>query len=41
VITYLPASRFWPMQWTETVVFLVLALGCAAVALWSITVREA
>ena len=30
VITYQPASRFWPLQSYETAVFLVLAVALAA-----------
>ena len=29
VITYQPASRYWPFQWTETAIYLVLALALA------------
>jgi hypothetical protein len=28
-ITYQPASRYWPFQWAETALYLVLALGLA------------
>jgi hypothetical protein len=28
-ITYQPASRYWPFQWTETAIYLVLALALA------------
>ena len=33
-ITYQPASRYWPLQWIETGIFLVLALALAAVCFW-------
>ena len=29
VITYQPASRYWPFQWTETAIYLALALALA------------
>jgi ABC-2 family transporter protein len=28
-VTYQPASRYWPFQWTETAIYLALALGLA------------
>jgi hypothetical protein len=28
-ISYVPTSRYWPLQWTETGIFLVLAVGLA------------
>ena len=28
-ITYQPASRYWPFQWTETAIYLALALALA------------
>jgi ABC-2 family transporter protein len=28
-VTYQPASRYWPFQWTETVIYLALALALA------------
>ena len=28
-VTYQPASRYWPFQWTETALYLALALGLA------------
>jgi hypothetical protein len=33
-ITYEPASRYWPLQWTETGIFLALALGLAGFCFW-------
>lgn len=35
-VTYQPASRFWPIQWIETGLYLALALGLAAFSLWRI-----
>ena len=34
IATYQPASRFWPLQWTETAIFLALSGLLAAAALW-------
>jgi hypothetical protein len=28
-VTYQPASRYWPFQWTETGIYLALALALA------------
>lgn len=39
-ITYLPASRFWPVQGVESGIFLVLALALAIITYWSVTTRE-
>jgi hypothetical protein len=40
VITYQPAGRFWALQWTETGVFLAVALVLAGFCLWSIRRRR-
>jgi hypothetical protein len=40
-ITYLPPSRFWPVQGVESGIFLVLALALAIFTYWSVTSREA
>jgi hypothetical protein len=40
-ITYQPASRYWPFQWAETGVFVVLALALAAFSAWWIRRRLA
>ena len=34
VITYQPASRYWPLQWIETGIFMVLALALAWLCFW-------
>jgi ABC-2 family transporter protein len=34
VITYQPASRYWPLQWIETGIFLALALALAGFCFW-------
>jgi ABC-type transport system involved in multi-copper enzyme maturation permease subunit len=33
-VTYQPASRYWPLQWTETGIYLVLSLALAATSYW-------
>jgi hypothetical protein len=35
-ISYQPSSRFWPLQWAETVSYLTLTLLVAGLALWRI-----
>jgi hypothetical protein len=34
VLSYQPASHYWPLQWTESGIFVVLALLLAGVAMW-------
>ena len=36
VVDYLPASSFWPLQWTEAGLLLVLAVGLGGLATWRI-----
>jgi hypothetical protein len=33
-ITYQPASRYWPLQWIETAIYLALALALAGICFW-------
>jgi hypothetical protein len=33
-VTYQPASRFWPLQWIETGIYLVLAAGLGWICVW-------
>jgi hypothetical protein len=33
-VTYQPASRYWPLQWYETGIYLALALALAGLCLW-------
>jgi hypothetical protein len=40
-LTYLPASRFWPVQGAESGIFLVLTLALAVLTYWLVTTREA
>jgi hypothetical protein len=38
-VSYQPASRFWPLQWYETGLYAVLALGLAGFCFWRIRHR--
>jgi hypothetical protein len=40
-VTYQPASRFWPLQWAETGIYLVLAAGLGWLCVWRIRSRRA
>jgi hypothetical protein len=40
VLTYQPASRYWPLQWEETAIFVVLALALAGLCFWQIRQRR-
>jgi hypothetical protein len=39
-ITYLPTSRYWPLQWIEAGIFLVLALALAGFCFWRLDRRR-
>ncbi len=39
-VTYQPASRFWPLQWIETGIYLVLAAGLGCVCAWQVRRRR-
>jgi hypothetical protein len=39
-ITYQPASRYWPLQWLETGIFLALALVLAGCCFWRLGRRR-
>jgi hypothetical protein len=39
-ITYEPASRYWPLQWIETGIFLALALTLAGFSFWRLGRRR-
>jgi hypothetical protein len=39
-VSYQPASRFWPLQWTETGVYLVLAAGLGWACVWQVRRRR-
>ncbi len=34
VVTYQPASRYWPLQWYELAIFLTSTVILAGVCLW-------
>jgi ABC-type transport system involved in multi-copper enzyme maturation permease subunit len=36
VVDYLPAGSFWPLQWVETALLLVIAAGLGGVATWRV-----
>jgi hypothetical protein len=37
--TYQPTSRYWPLQWTETAIYLTLALALAGFCFWRLSRR--
>jgi hypothetical protein len=39
-VTYQPASRYWPLQWYETGIYLALAVALAGLCLWWIRPRR-
>jgi hypothetical protein len=39
VVTYQPASRYWPLQWYETAIFAALALLLAGFCVWLVRRR--
>jgi hypothetical protein len=39
VITYQPASRYWPLQWSEAAIFLGLAVALGAACVWLVRRR--
>jgi ABC-2 family transporter protein len=38
-VTYQPTSRYWAFQWTETAIFLALALALAGLCFWRLSRR--
>jgi ABC-2 family transporter protein len=40
-ITYQPASRFWPLQWTETAMYLAASAGLGGICIWRIRRKRA
>jgi hypothetical protein len=36
VVTYQPLSRYWPLQWCETLMFLGLAVALAGLCFWRV-----
>jgi hypothetical protein len=41
LLTYQPAGRYWPFQWYELAIFIVLALLLAGSCLWWVRHRLA
>jgi ABC-2 family transporter protein len=41
VVTYQPASRFWPLQWAETAIYLAASAGLGGICIWRIRRRRA
>jgi hypothetical protein len=39
VVTYQPLSRYWPLQWDETLIFTGLAIVLAGVCFWQVRRR--
>jgi hypothetical protein len=39
-ITYEPASRYWPLQWIETGIFLALTVALAGFCFWRLGRRR-
>jgi hypothetical protein len=39
VVTYQPLSRYWPLQWDETLIFTALAIVLAGVCFWQVRRR--
>jgi hypothetical protein len=39
-VTYQPASRYWAFQWTETAIYLALALALAGFCVWQLGRRR-
>jgi hypothetical protein len=40
-VTYEPASRYWALEWTETAIFVALALALAGYCSWRLSRRRA
>lgn len=41
LVAYQPASRFWPLQWIETGIYLVLAAGLGMLCAWQVRRKRA
>jgi hypothetical protein len=41
VVTYQPASRFWPLQWAELGIYLIASAGLGAACVWQIRRKRA
>jgi uncharacterized membrane protein len=40
LVTYQPASRFWPLQWLEAGIYVILAAGLACLCIWQVRRRR-
>jgi hypothetical protein len=40
VVSYQPASRYWELQWAETALYLVLAVGLGGLCYWAVRRRQ-
>jgi hypothetical protein len=40
LVTYLPASRYWTLQWYETAIFLMVSLGLTGFCFWRVRRRQ-
>ena len=40
LVTYQPASRFWPLQWIETAIYLALAGALGWICAWQVRRRR-
>ena len=40
LVTYQPASHYWPLQWIETALYFALAAGFCALCTWQIRRRN-
>ena len=40
ILTYQPASRYWPFQWYETAIFVALALVLVGACIWWLVLRD-
>lgn len=38
-VSYQPASRYWAFQWTETAIYLAIALALAGYCFWRLSRR--
>jgi hypothetical protein len=36
LVSYQPASRYWPLQWYELAIFLAAAIALAALCVWRV-----
>jgi hypothetical protein len=39
-VSYQPASRFWPLQWVETAIYLAAAAGLGLLGIWLVQRRR-